>query len=90
MVEPATFPLPTELRNRLRAVGYNLHKGMGITVLRGLVPKRYSDEDNLIIHAGIASYIGVERVSNPHRMCAGKYSKRIAKLGNLTHQRAYP
>lgn len=72
LLEPATFPLSPELGNRLRTVSHNLHKGLGFAVLRGLNPKDYSDEDNLIMCAGIVSWIGRERVTNPLGMSAGK------------------
>lgn len=72
LLEPATFPLSIELGNRLRAVSHSLHKGLGFAVLRGLNPKKYSDEDNLIMYAGIVSWIGRERVTNPLGMSAGK------------------
>ncbi|KAF2676403.1 Clavaminate synthase-like protein [Lentithecium fluviatile CBS 122367] len=65
MLEPATFPLSTELGNRLRSVSTTLHEGIGFAVLRGLNPKRYNDEENLMIYAGLVSWIGSERVTNP-------------------------
>ncbi|KAF3032513.1 hypothetical protein E8E11_002070 [Didymella keratinophila] len=70
MLEPDLFPLPTELKHRLRTISHNLHKGVGLAVLRGLDPKRYSDEDNLIIYTGIVSWIGRERATNPLGMSA--------------------
>jgi hypothetical protein len=84
MLEPATFPLSTELGHRLRTVSHNLHKGLGFAVLRGLDPGKYSDEDNLIIYAGIVSWIGIERVTNPLGMSAGEYSMPSARFINLT------
>lgn len=78
MLEPDLFPLPTELKHRLRTISHNLHKGVGLAVVRGLDPKRYSDEDNLIIYAGIVSWIGRERATNPLGMSAGKYLASIA------------
>lgn len=84
MLEPATFPLPIELQHRLRTVSHNLHKGIGFAVLRGLDPKEYSDKDNLIIYAGIVSWIGAERMTNPLGMSAGQYLLLSATRHDLT------
>jgi hypothetical protein len=73
MLEPATFPLSTELGHRLRTVSATLHEGVGFAVIRGLDSNLYSDEDNLIIHAGLVSWIGVERVTNPLGMSTGQF-----------------
>ena len=73
LLEPATFPVSIELGNRLRTVSHSLHKGLGFAALRGLDPENYSEEDNLIMYAGMVSWIGRERVTNPHGMSAGKY-----------------
>lgn len=41
---------------------------MGFAVLRGLDPKRYDDEENVIAYCGLASYVGLERVTNAFGM----------------------
>jgi len=51
-----TFRLPT-LRTRLGSVSREVFKGKGIAAIHGLDPDRYSVEDNIIIQAGISSYV---------------------------------
>ena len=55
-----TFPLPN-LGPKLRALSKELHTGRGFFVLRGVDVDNYSTEDNVIIFAGISSYIGQVR-----------------------------
>ena len=76
-LEPATFPLPEELGNRLRSVTSVLHDGIGFSVLRGLNPEQYCAEDNIIVYAGLLSYIGDQRVTNPLGMSIGSYTTRM-------------
>lgn len=54
------FPLPG-LEGQLRKFAIKLHEGRGFFVLRGLDPKMYSREDNILIFLGISSYIGAKR-----------------------------
>jgi hypothetical protein len=54
------FPLPT-LGDRLEEISKDLHFGRGITILRGMEPEKYSAEDNVLLFAGLASYIGEQR-----------------------------
>lgn len=65
---PETFPLPAELGHRLRDISHKVHHGMGFAVLRGLDPKQYDDEENVIAYCGLASYVGLERVTNAFGM----------------------
>lgn len=51
-----TFHLP-KLGPRLIEVSRNLYLGCGFIVVRGLEPEKYSAEENVIIFAGVASYI---------------------------------
>ncbi|KEF59890.1 uncharacterized protein A1O9_04738 [Exophiala aquamarina CBS 119918] len=57
---PGTFPLPS-LKPLLDSVAEEVHLGQGIGILRGLDPSKYSFEDNILIYAGIASYVGSTR-----------------------------
>ncbi|RMZ83944.1 hypothetical protein DV737_g1373, partial [Chaetothyriales sp. CBS 132003] len=59
-IGPDSFPLPT-VQKELRAVAEDIHNGRGISILRGLDPAKYSFEDNVLLYAGIASYIGATR-----------------------------
>jgi hypothetical protein len=56
-VSANNFPLPT-LGQKLLKVTLDIHRGKGFAIIRGLDPKDYSPEDNLIIFLGISSYIG--------------------------------
>lgn len=59
-VSQATFPLPT-LAWPLRALAEDLHSGRGFFAVRGLDPKRYSAEDNVLLFLGVSSYVGEKR-----------------------------
>ncbi|KAI1273855.1 hypothetical protein F5Y07DRAFT_411075 [Xylaria sp. FL0933] len=54
------FPLPV-LGSQLSDCAVNIHGRSGVCIVRGLVPERYSAEDNTIIFLGLASYIGSQR-----------------------------
>jgi hypothetical protein len=38
-----------------------LHNGHGFHVLRGIVPSQYSEEDHIILFAGLASHVASDR-----------------------------
>jgi hypothetical protein len=59
-VAASNFPLPT-LGQKLLKAALDVHRGRGFTIVRGLNPKEFSPEDNLIIFLGISSYIGSQR-----------------------------
>lgn len=67
-LSPETFPLPQDLGTLLRGISDQLHNGIGFAVLRGLDPKRYDDEENVIAYCGLASYVGAERITNAFGM----------------------
>ena len=48
--------LPT-IGQRLRDLSIGIHDGRGIGIIRGLEPDRFSMEENVIIYAGVSSYI---------------------------------
>ncbi|KAI1420916.1 Clavaminate synthase-like protein [Xylaria sp. FL1777] len=54
------FPLPV-LGSQLKDCAVNIHRGSGVCIVRGLMPEKYSAEDNTIIFLGLASYIGGQR-----------------------------
>jgi hypothetical protein len=54
------FPLPT-LSSKLKDLAKVLTNGVGFFLIRGLDPKQYSSEINLIMYLGISSYIGDKR-----------------------------
>ncbi|KJA17754.1 hypothetical protein HYPSUDRAFT_191935 [Hypholoma sublateritium FD-334 SS-4] len=55
-----TFPLPT-LGPILRDLSKELHTGRGFFVLRTIPVDNYSREDNVLIYAGVSSYVGSRR-----------------------------
>ena len=59
-VSPESFPLPT-LGNKLKTMATELTSGVGFFHIRGLDPQRYSNERNVILYLGIATYIGGKR-----------------------------
>lgn len=67
MASPETFPLPYALAEKLRGVSDTVHNGRGFAVLRGLAVDG-SDEDSVIAHVGIGSYIGRDRCTNSNGM----------------------
>ena len=60
-IDPTTFPLPELLAKRLGDVSEECHNGRGFCVVRGLEPAKYTDEENVILYAGISAYIAPER-----------------------------
>ena len=59
-VRKSTFPLPN-LGPRLERLSGTIYNGRGVCVVRGLDPKAYSREDNVIIYLGVSSYFGEHR-----------------------------
>jgi len=56
-----TFPLTEGLSERLRKMNDIVHNGHGFHVLRGIVPSQYSEEDHIILFAGLASHVASDR-----------------------------
>ena len=54
------FPLET-LGPLLEEVSKDLHTGRGLTIVRGLNPAKYTPWENVVIFAGISSYLGEQR-----------------------------
>ena len=59
-ISQESFPLPT-LSNKLKALATELTSGVGFFHLRGLDPKRYSNEMNVVLYLGISTYVGGKR-----------------------------
>ncbi|KAM6494497.1 hypothetical protein JOM56_010858 [Amanita muscaria] len=56
-LSPSTFPLPT-LGPVLRDLSKELHSGRGFFVLRTIPVDNYTREDNIVVYAGVSSYVG--------------------------------
>lgn len=59
-ISPETFPLPT-LGTALVNLSHELHFGRGFFVLRTIPVDSYSRADNVLIYAGVSSYVGSQR-----------------------------
>ncbi|KAG0127738.1 hypothetical protein HOY82DRAFT_62812 [Tuber indicum] len=60
LITRQTFQLPT-LGPRLIVLGASLFSGRGFFVLRGLNPKKYSSEENVLIYVGISCWVAEKR-----------------------------
>ena len=60
-ISPIQFPLLALLAKRLDDISEECHNGRGFCVVRGIEPAEYTDEENVILYAGIPSYIVSER-----------------------------
>jgi len=78
-IRPSTFPLPS-LKPLLDSVAEDIHLGQGIVIIRGLDPSKYSLEDNILIYAGIASYIGSTRGTQDEDGNILGWSAQISKI----------
>ncbi|PMD57402.1 Clavaminate synthase-like protein [Hyaloscypha bicolor E] len=59
-VSQESFPLPT-LGSKLKALAKGLVNGVGFLLIRGLDPKQFSNEANLVMYLGVSAYIGEKR-----------------------------
>ena len=59
-ISPLSFPLP-KLGPRIAMIASQLDFGCGFFVLRGFEPRNYSSDENIILYAGIASYVADKR-----------------------------
>lgn len=80
-ISKETFPLPDDLACRLQRITSELNYGRGFQKIRGLEPWNYSEEDNVIIFTGIASYVASHRAGFVDHICYEK--KQEAKGENL-------
>ncbi|KAF4628700.1 hypothetical protein G7Y89_g9450 [Cudoniella acicularis] len=83
-VNQSTFPLP-KLAPLLRKQAQVLQSGRGFFVLRGLTPDKYNIEDNIIIYAGVSSYIGSIRGRQDSKIINGvKQSNMLNHIKDLS------
>jgi len=61
MISPETFPLARDFSTKLRGINDEVNNGRGFAVLRGLRPSDYSEEDVIILYAGITSHVASHR-----------------------------
>jgi len=60
LLTPTSFPLP-KLGPRIRLERERLSDGLGFIIVRGLKPSEYDSHMNIVLYAGISSYIGNKR-----------------------------
>lgn len=63
LLSPDTFPLPDYLRRHLRGIKHEINSGRGFHVLRGLRPSDYTEEEIIILYAGLASHVASHRAA---------------------------
>jgi len=56
-----TFPLPQDLASRLRRISSDCYNGRGFAILRGLQPEKLTEEENVLVFAGISSHVAPRR-----------------------------
>ena len=62
------------LGGKLEKLNREVHEGCGFVVLRGLDPRFYNQEENVMIYLGLSSYAGGEK--------RGRQTTDGAKLGS--------
>lgn len=60
-ISPKTFPLPQALSDRLRKISQHIHNGRGFCILRGLRPELFTDEENVLVFAGVSAHVAPRR-----------------------------
>ncbi|RSL74320.1 hypothetical protein CEP53_000412 [Fusarium sp. AF-6] len=60
-VDRSNFPLPDTLTTKLRHVNDTLNNGRGFQVVRGINPTSYSEEEHILIFAGICAHVATHR-----------------------------
>ncbi|KAK3328687.1 hypothetical protein B0T19DRAFT_442576 [Cercophora scortea] len=62
-ISPETFPLPQDLSRRLRELSGDCYNGRGFGILRGLraITGAYTDEEQILVFAGVSSHVARER-----------------------------
>jgi hypothetical protein len=64
LANPETFPLSENLAKRLRSITEVVYDGRGFLVLRGIQPALYTEEERVIMYAGLTSYVANSRARN--------------------------
>ena len=61
LVSRETFPLSEGLATRLECITDSVYNGHGFFLLRGIDSTAYTDEEKVIMYAGITSYVANNR-----------------------------
>ncbi|RSL59739.1 hypothetical protein CEP51_013880 [Fusarium floridanum] len=60
-VDRSNFPLPEDLGTKLRQINDTLNNGRGFQVVRGIDPTSHSEEEHILIFAGICAHVATHR-----------------------------
>ncbi|KAI8711770.1 TauD domain-containing protein [Fusarium sp. LHS14.1] len=60
-VDRSNFPLPEDLVAKFRQINDTLNNGHGFQVVRGIDPTSYSEEEHILIFAGICAHVATHR-----------------------------
>ncbi|RSL60477.1 hypothetical protein CEP54_006710 [Fusarium duplospermum] len=60
-VDRSNFPLPENLTTKLRHINDTLNNGRGFQVVRGIEPASYSEEEHILVFAGICAHVATHR-----------------------------
>ena len=58
LISPDTFPLPTLGSLIKDIIAKEIYQGRGFAILRGIPVKHYTRVQNIIVHAGLSSWLG--------------------------------
>ncbi|KAL4779591.1 hypothetical protein BJX76DRAFT_75446 [Aspergillus varians] len=82
-INQETFPLP-KLHSGLRRLSSELHSGHGFFVLRGLKVDEHTQEENIIIYAGISAHVAAQRGRQDHKFNGNPADVVLAHIKDLT------
>ncbi|KAF2190759.1 Clavaminate synthase-like protein [Zopfia rhizophila CBS 207.26] len=78
-IDKETFPLGERLAERLSTISNEVHHGRGIAVVRGLGRLNLNDEEAVIAHAGVSSYVGPLRATDAYA------NQTLSHIRDATH-----
>jgi hypothetical protein len=73
------FPLPT-IQAHLARASFDVHRGPGFAIVRGLDPRKYTAEENVAVFLAVANHIGEQR---------GVQDKKGSMLSTTRHPRSH-
>ncbi|KAF2748976.1 Clavaminate synthase-like protein [Sporormia fimetaria CBS 119925] len=80
-ISTSTFPLPSELADKLSAISDIVHDGTGVAVLRGLDAARLNDEEAVIAFAGVCSFVCDLRATDSYA------NQTLSHVRDATHEK---
>ncbi|KAI5921280.1 hypothetical protein F4810DRAFT_702450 [Camillea tinctor] len=84
LISPETFPLPDKLSRRLKGISDDCHNGRGFGILRGMQLEQFSDEEGILVFAGVSSHVAPQRgFQDVNRHVISEETKPGSKEANL-------